>query len=229
MILGVSAILLIDYNVNLAARFIICAACIDMVDGIVARKFKVESSTGQVLDSIVDQVSFCLAPGLLLFFVLDYVWYVRVAIVYIILICGALRLARFGSGESKDTFDGLPTPAFAMTISAFVIAKVYQYTIGSIVIIITTIVFSFLMISSYQYLKVGRMNQKYQKSSANILVNVFASMMILTLLFELFAPYILGMVIPYLFLFFVLFYSIAGHFMYKLQGLAVSKIGKETK
>ena len=132
--MGVSAILLIDSNIALAAQLILFAACLDMVDGMIARKLNVVSDMGQILDSIVDEVSFCLAPALMLYSVLDFNKYILAILVYLIVICGALRLARFGSSESKDMFEGLPTPAFAMSISALIIAEIYDVKFGDFII-----------------------------------------------------------------------------------------------
>ncbi len=227
LVLGISAILIAPDHLEIAARLLLFAACIDMADGMVARKLKVESRMGQILDSISDEISFCLAPAFILYSFLDLNVYLIGSLVYLVSICGALRLARFAISESKDIFEGLPSPAFAMSISALIIAEIYNIRYGEYIIFTLAVVISLLMVSNYEYLKVGRMGKKYSKRSVDAIINIFASLMVIILIFELFYPYILSMIIPYLFLFFVLFYVFGGHFLYKFQVYAFSKIAKE--
>ncbi|MBI2083902.1 MAG: CDP-diacylglycerol--serine O-phosphatidyltransferase [Deltaproteobacteria bacterium] len=104
---------------------IFAAGFFDLLDGRIARLTKSESDFGVEYDSLVDLVSFGLAPALLL-----YMWNLKdmgrigwlAAFVYFA--CGALRLARYniqiGTIEKKR-FEGLPIPAAALTLVSFVI------------------------------------------------------------------------------------------------------------
>ena len=49
-------------NYLLACYFILFAAILDSLDGAVARALGVSSDFGKELDSLVDLISFCLAP-----------------------------------------------------------------------------------------------------------------------------------------------------------------------
>jgi CDP-diacylglycerol--serine O-phosphatidyltransferase len=109
-----------------AAWFIILAAIFDTLDGVMARITKSSSSFGVEFDSLSDVVSFGAAPSILVYQSLM----VRDGGMGLLLsslpmVLGALRLARFNSqlvGFTKEYFKGLPIPASAMTIAAYVLA-----------------------------------------------------------------------------------------------------------
>src|SRR3989338_9609026 len=109
----------------LAAYFIILSGLFDLIDGSVARLTKAESDFGLAYDSLVDLISFGVAPGLLM-----YIWSLQslgrigALATFVFIACGALRLARynvqFDNIESKY-FQGLPIPSGAGILITFVI------------------------------------------------------------------------------------------------------------
>ncbi|HLB01126.1 MAG TPA: CDP-diacylglycerol--serine O-phosphatidyltransferase [Bacteroidota bacterium] len=109
-----------------AAWFIILAAVFDTLDGVMARITRSSSSFGVEFDSLSDVVSFGVAPSFLVYqakLVGD--GGIGLLISSMPLILGALRLARFNSqlvGFTKEYFRGLPIPAAALTLSAYVLA-----------------------------------------------------------------------------------------------------------
>lgn len=99
------------------AIFIGLAAVFDFCDGLCARALKAYSEIGKELDSLCDLVSFGVAPGLLIFNIIDHhtpaCWCAWAAL--LIPVCGALRLARFNVCQAgSTTFTGLPIPAGAI-------------------------------------------------------------------------------------------------------------------
>lgn len=106
----------------LAAWLIALAGVADMLDGRVARFTSTGSEFGEELDSLVDAVSFGVAPALIMYFLFlaDGVWSWTVAFLYV---AGAIiRLARFNveqAGTAKVAFHGLPSPAAGMTLATF--------------------------------------------------------------------------------------------------------------
>ncbi len=121
--------------------FCIYVACLmDSIDGRLARMLGASSEFGAELDSLVDFLSFGVAPGLLCYFwslkeVKVWGW----AIVMLYVICMAIRLARFNvrtdhsaKEEEKKSrhmlngldlfFSGIPAPAAALMISATISA-----------------------------------------------------------------------------------------------------------
>ncbi len=99
--------------------FIFAAAVFDFFDGFAARLLKAYSEIGRELDSLADLVSFGVAPGLMIFNIMqantpaEYAWLNYAALT--IPAFGALRLARFNVADAgMTTFRGLPIPANAM-------------------------------------------------------------------------------------------------------------------
>lgn len=105
-----------------AGWFIVFAGTLDMLDGSVARFTRTGSRFGAELDSLVDAVSFGVAPGYIMFelFFADTQWSWTISFVYVTAV--VVRLARFNieqGGEAKRHFHGLPSPAAGMTLAAF--------------------------------------------------------------------------------------------------------------
>lgn len=105
-----------------AGWFIVLAAVCDMFDGRVARFTKTGSEFGEELDSLVDAVSFGVAPALITYFLFlkDAGWGWTLAFLYIT--AAILRLARFNieqAGTNKSAFHGLPSPTAGVTMATF--------------------------------------------------------------------------------------------------------------
>jgi CDP-diacylglycerol--serine O-phosphatidyltransferase len=105
-----------------AAWYIILAGVCDSLDGRVARATRTGSRFGEELDSLVDAISFGLAPGLMMYFAAlshegsDWM------IVFLYVACVVIRLARFNveqAGRAKKQFVGLPSPAAGGTLATY--------------------------------------------------------------------------------------------------------------
>ncbi len=116
----------VDGRWSLSVTLIIVAACIDALDGRLARLLHSTSRFGAQLDSLADFINFGVAPAFIL-----YQWQMHhirgsgwaVALFYAI--CCAIRLARFNSeldteGASPpwahQFFTGMPSPAGALIV-----------------------------------------------------------------------------------------------------------------
>ncbi len=125
---SLAVIFAIDGHLTWAGIFISLAAVLDFLDGVAARLLKAYSEIGKELDSLADMISFGLAPGAILFTLLEFSlfgknqliwnisaqWYTWIILFSALLIpvMSALRLARFNVRQSGETyFSGLPTPA----------------------------------------------------------------------------------------------------------------------
>jgi CDP-diacylglycerol--serine O-phosphatidyltransferase len=111
-------------NFRWAAWFIVFAGILDMLDGRVARLSGTGTRFGAELDSLVDVISFGVAPALLTYF-LDFSNAGRFSwiLCYIYVTAVALRLARFNvlsAGKpSTGWFTGMPSPAAGMTLATY--------------------------------------------------------------------------------------------------------------
>ena len=98
-----------------AFAFILAGGLFDFFDGASARWLKVPSPLGVQLDSLADDITFGLAPAMVLFCYLKPIigWWALIAL--LIAAFSALRLAKFNIDERQTTsFIGLATPPNAI-------------------------------------------------------------------------------------------------------------------
>jgi CDP-diacylglycerol---serine O-phosphatidyltransferase len=143
-----------------AAVAILISSLLDGLDGKIARFTNTTTKFGAEYDSLSDLVAFGVAPGLLAF-----EWSLKPfarfgwLAVFLYIICGALRLARFNiqknNLESRH-FKGLPIPGAAIFIATIVLfihsmggldSHPYQH----ILLILIIYLLSFLMVSTIDY------------------------------------------------------------------------------
>ena len=149
-----------------AGWFVVIAGILDMLDGRVARFTRTGSAFGTELDSLVDAVSFGVAPGFLLYllFFQDGPWSWVIAFVYVAAVL--VRLARFNieqAGRAKSHFNGLPSPTAGMILATYYpfsqtpFFEVYLTGLPWAQIMgITTVLLSVLMLSHVPYPVVPR-------------------------------------------------------------------------
>ncbi|RID89498.1 CDP-diacylglycerol--serine O-phosphatidyltransferase [Peribacillus asahii] len=106
---GFAIISVMNNQLNLSLLLIFLAALADRFDGMVARKFNIESELGKQLDSMCDIISFGVAPALLIYHgILVEFGAPGAAFTILYIACGALRLARFNISENNGYFTGVP-------------------------------------------------------------------------------------------------------------------------
>ena len=107
-----------------AAWLIVFAGLADMLDGRVARVTRTGSKFGEQLDSLVDVVSFGLAPALIMYHLFlsnvtgEWSWIAS----FFYVSATTIRLARFNveqAGHAKLAWHGLPSPSAGMTLATF--------------------------------------------------------------------------------------------------------------
>ena len=106
-----------------AAWFIVFAGILDTLDGRVARLSGTGTRFGAELDSLVDIVSFGVAPAFLMYQI-EFASGGPAAWIfcYFYVMAAAIRLARFNvtqAGRAKEHFIGLPSPAAGMTLATY--------------------------------------------------------------------------------------------------------------
>ena len=105
-----------------AGLYIVFGGIADALDGRVARATRTGSRFGSELDSLVDAISFGLAPALIMYFAVlnrgGWDW----LFVFGFSACAVVRLARFNveqAGRAKTYFHGLPSPVAGMTLATY--------------------------------------------------------------------------------------------------------------
>ena len=167
-------------------------ACVllDSVDGPLARMTRTDTAFGAELDSLVDAVSFGVAPALLAYFhtyqgsdwgwLLSF-WFVAAAV---------LRLARFNvgqAGRAKSQFVGLPSPGAAIALATYFpftqtplfqrhLAGLWPSSVGLGVLVIAC---SMLMVSHVSYPCWPRLGVRSAKEMLSLAVAIVAVMGVL--------------------------------------------------
>lgn len=125
-------------NIELAGWFIFFAAGFDFFDGLAARLLNAKSEIGAQLDSLADVISFGVAPGFIMFHMLNIShgqpgntgenFSLLPFLAFIIPAFGALRLAKFNTDTEQSTsFLGLPIPAMGILVASLPLIREYLY------------------------------------------------------------------------------------------------------
>lgn len=157
----VACVMAFKGNLSLATAWIILAAIFDFLDGFAARMLKAYSPIGKELDSLSDMVSFGVAPGVIVYWLLEtactsaslgevgsYIPYLA----FVIPVFSGLRLAKFNIDERQTTsFIGLPVPAHALfwasvgySVYPWIQANACLFIVGTVVLAVAT---SLLLVS----------------------------------------------------------------------------------
>jgi len=172
-----------------AGWFIVFASVLDMLDGSVARFTRTGSRFGAELDSLVDAISFGVAPGFIVYleFFAEAPWSWILWLVYVTAV--VVRLARFNieqGGEAKRYFHGLPSPAAGMTLASFYpfsqtpFFEAYLSDLPWAQLMgIGTVLVAVLMVSHVPYAKVPKIGLRTAKGLINtafVLACLFAAL-----------------------------------------------------
>jgi len=166
----------------LASWWIVVAGVLDMIDGLSARMSKTNTKFGAELDSLVDVVSFGVAPATLIHFMVfanmgPYAWVFSYAFV----VCAALRLARYNAQphEPGAGFSGLPCPAAGMTLATYYPFSTTEYFQTQLIdlpwpqmIIFLTIVLSLAMVSQIHYARLPGIGLRSLKGVLGLTINL---------------------------------------------------------
>lgn len=153
LVLGLFAIYYAIFGrINLAILLVFLGIYLDGYDGKLARKLNVNSSFGALLDSRADYVTFGVAPAIMIFiFMNQYLnsltWLATgVAMIYYLSV--HYRLYRFNKQERTDFFQGLPSPAGAVTVIFMVFSPFFE---SETLFVLSVLLTSFVMVSRLPY------------------------------------------------------------------------------
>ncbi len=194
----------INGNFQAAALAILASCLFDILDGKVARLVGATSRFGVEYDSLADLVAFGVGPGILM-----YLWALKPfgrlgwLAAFLFMACGALRLARFNvqvDTVSKKYFVGLPIPGAACMVATTVLFasqwKIAYIPEHSVLLLITTYVLGFLMVSNIPYNSL----KELEVLRGKLLPTLFVVLVLMTvvaakpqmMLFSLFLTYVVS-------------------------------------
>ena len=174
-----------------AGWFVIYAGILDTLDGKIARFTRTGTRFGAELDSLVDAISFGVAPSFIMFelFFADAQWSWTLSFVFVT--ATVVRLARFNleeGGELKKYFHGLPAPAAGMTLAAYypfsqtpIFAEYLSAYPWEQIAPVGTVILSILMVSSVPYDKLPKIGFSTPRG---ILNSIFVSTCLLAAVFQ---------------------------------------------
>ena len=148
---------LVQKDIIWASWMIFLAAFMDALDGKVARLANASSKFGVEYDSLADNISFGLAPSILIYQFFFITWgSVGIFISFFPLLFGSIRLARFNvqlEGFDKSEFVGLPTPAAALVLAGYILflSKFFPEDVFPRILLLLTLSVSVLMVSTISY------------------------------------------------------------------------------
>lgn len=181
-----------DHAYDVSLMLIIVAAVCDFFDGFAARLLKQQSPLGVQLDSLADDISFGLAPAVVMYDlfchstsyyalpeeIMSWLGY----LCFIVAAFSALRLAKFNIDTTQATeFEGLPTPANAlMLMSLAALALKGDVALYQEHILIISVAASFLLISpirmfslKFKSFKIADNKLRYSFILASLLLIIF--------------------------------------------------------
>jgi len=169
---SIAVVFILKGMLTTAVLLILLAAIFDFLDGMSARMLNAYSPMGKELDSLADMISFGLAPGLLMYKLLETTAGMAklqtsipsslsiselliLGTAFLIPVFSALRLAKFNIDERQtSSFIGLPTPANALFISSLALIKEHgtlsifdTILLDTPVLIGITLLFSWLLVA----------------------------------------------------------------------------------
>lgn len=150
-----------------AAVMVFIAGLFDFLDGFAARLLHAKSPIGADLDSLSDVVSFGVAPGFIMCYLMDRSYDlpnftlldvdVLPLLAFALPVFTAIRLAKFNNDETQTTsFRGIPAPGMALFIASLPLAlaqtgHLTNGTLGYWACLGITLVFAFMMVSRLKF------------------------------------------------------------------------------
>jgi len=185
-----------------AGWFVVFAAVLDMLDGRIARFTRTGSDFGAELDSLVDAISFGVAPATILYhlYLNEGAWSWLLGFGYVSAV--VIRLARFNveqGGEAKRFFHGLPSPTAGMILATyypFSQTPLFETYLGTLpwtqIVAVLTMLLSVLMLSHVPYALVPRVGFRTPRAIGTTTFMGFGVIAALTIPRYWFFPFLVG-------------------------------------
>jgi len=167
-----SIIFSLEGHFTFASWAIILSVIFDGMDGQIARKNLVPSEFGKELDSLVDVISFGIAPailGYIFIYKIFYLWSALALLLY--LFCSVWRLAKYNVTPKEkmvNYFYGLPTTVSGGILASFILIfrKGHPVPLPQFVptvFLFLVLILAFLMVSRVRYLNLDGLWQLFGK------------------------------------------------------------------
>lgn len=183
-----SIIFSLESQFTFASWAIILSVISDGLDGQIARKNLIPSEFGKELDSLVDAVSFGIAPSILGYvFVYTHFQFLATLALFIYLVCSVFRLAKYNiTPKEKITnyFIGLPTTVSGGVLASFVLIYRRKQNMMfpkylpdillpkfiPVIFLLLVLILSFLMISRIKYLNLDGLKQLFGRKTGLLIL-----------------------------------------------------------
>lgn len=174
----VSIIFSLESHFTFASWAIIFSVIFDGLDGQVARKNPVPSEFGKEFDSLIDVISFGIAPSILgyVFVYHNFYSWIAASTLFLYLFCSVIRLAKYNitvKDEFANYFNGLPTTVSGGILSSFIlIYRRYTQSPPPFLFLVLVLILAVLMVSKAKYLNLDGLKQRFEKSKILILFTI---------------------------------------------------------
>ena len=196
-----SIVSLYQGSMSWAVYFILIAAFLDFLDGATARVLDLKSELGKQLDSLADLISFGLAPGFIMFFLLraseslpEIVFNennLAPYFAFLIPMLSAWRLAKFNiDTRQEDQFLGLPTPANALMIASLGLINqnlfgtkpwMLSLTNNSYLLLALTLILSILLVAEIPLISLKFKNLNWKENQGRFSIIAFSVILLIVL------------------------------------------------
>lgn len=180
---------------NYPAAFfaILIAAVFDFLDGFAARLLKAYSPMGKELDSLADVISFGMAPGAIVFSLMEQsAWPEWLRFIgFLIPVFSALRLAKFNIDENQSSsFIGLPTPANAIFWGGLAYSFSYELILNPWITLVLCLLFSALLVAPLPMFALKLKSLKWSQNKMQYLFLMGSIALLVIMGLDAFAPII---------------------------------------
>ena len=187
----IACVMAFHANFEMAMLFIVIGAVFDFFDGLAARLLHAYSNIGKDLDSLADDVSFGVAPALIVFSLFkeinypDYLSFLANWLPYaafLIAIFSALRLAKFNNDTRQTTsFIGLPVPANALFWASLVAGCYPIASYHPLLTLALVCLFSWLLVSEIPMFSLKFKNLSWKDNKIAFIFVIISAILLITL------------------------------------------------
>lgn len=187
----IACVMAFHANFEMAMLFIVIGAVFDFFDGLAARLLHAYSNIGKDLDSLADDVSFGVAPALIVFSLFKEInypdhlsflanWLPYAA--FLIAVFSALRLAKFNNDTRQTTsFIGLPVPANALFWASLIAGCKPIASYHPLLTLALVCLFSWLLVSEIPMFSLKFKNLSWKDNKIAFIFVIISAILLITL------------------------------------------------